>query len=456
MAYDRKDTKSMTLEELKGFIPSKMKELVELAGENGEKLASLPPTGVEDFKSRNEELKEARTRFSEINEATKSFKENQAQYKEEVKANRVVPFSNGNPDANAQPGQQQQQFEYKSLGEMFTESDAYKSIYEKGNVRGADGLILKGGWDPKVDGNCKSMIEGHSIKSLELSEMKATMMTTSGWAPYPTLSPRPPLLTPMQEPVVADLIPQDDTNQPAILYYEETTFVEGADFVAQGGTKPEAALGLELRTQPVVKIAVTLPITEEQIMDVPQVRGYIDQRLTLMVKRKEEFGLLDGTGVSPQLRGFHNVPGIGSITRGALEDNPDTILRAITDVNSIQGYANVTGIIMNPLQWLAIRLLRTKTGDYIWGHPSQVGPATLWGYPVVSTNAQAAGRALVGDFRGYSHISRRMGIRIDVGYIDKDFINDIQRIRLEERLSLEVYRNKAFEEVLGLNAAPTV
>lgn len=452
MAYDRQDVSKMSLDDLKGFIPTKNKELVTIAGETGEKLKSLKPDEVEDFQARNEELKEANVRYSSLRAAAKAFEEQQAEFNKEFKTadRKGLPFPGGDPSKQGQEGQEQV---FKTLGELFTESPSYTRVREKGMP---GGTFKAGGWDPKVEGNLSQEIENISAKSLaELSSLKATMMTTAGWAPYPSLSPRPPVLTAVQQPVVADLIPQDDTTQPAILYYEETTFTENADFVAEGQPKPEAALGLTLRTQPVVKIAVTLPVTEEQIMDIPQIRGYIDGRLTLMLKRKEEFGLLNGNGVAPQLRGFHNVPGIGSITRGALEDNPDVILRAITDVNSIQGYANASGIVMNPLQWLAIRLLRTKTGDYIWGHPALVGPATLWGLPVISTNAQTAGRALVGDFVGYSHISRRLGIRIDVGYIDKDFINDIERIRLEERLSLEVYRNKAFEEVLGLNAAPT-
>lgn len=458
MAYDRQDISKMTEEQLKGFIPTKFTELKTIGGENGEKLETLDPVGVEDFKSRNEELKEANVRLSSLRAAKKALEESSTEFNKEFKTpNRRVPFATGG-EAKSLEGQERgeaQERQFKSLGELFTESDKYKAVRELAYPTEAMGQLVKGGWDPEVHGNLSVMSDDVTIKSVEMAAFKATMTTTTGWPPFVPLSPRPPVLTAMQQPVVADLIPQDDTTAPAIMYYEETTFVENAQFVGEGLTKPEAELGLVLRTQPIVKIAVTLPISEEQIMDVPQVRGYIDGRLTLMVKRKEEDGLLNGNGVPPQLRGFHNVIGIGSITRGTVEDNPDVILRAITDVNSIQGYANTSGIIMNPLQWLAIRLLRTKTGDYIWGHPALVGPSTLWGLPVIATNAEQAGRALVGDFAGYSHISRRMGIRIDVGYIDKDFVNDIQRIRLEERLSLEVYRAKAFEEVLGLNAAPT-
>ena len=456
MAYDRKEVKGMSQDELKAFIPTKMKELEEVAGPNGEKLKTLDPAGVEDFQSRNEELKEANIRFSSLRAASDAFKEQQEEYKKEFKTvdRKGLPFGEG--EGGKDPDEKKKgdfdPNDYKTLGELFTESKQYLAIQQKA---APEGKLIQGAWDPKVDGNLRANIPNVSLKSLEFADtVKATMMTTTGWPPYPTMGPRPPVLTAVQQPVVADLVPQDDTTQPSILYYEETTYTENADWVAEGGPKPEAALGLTLRNQPVCKLAVMLPISEEQAMDVPQVRGYIDGRLKLMLKRKEEAGLLRGTGTPPQIRGFHNVVGIGSIAKAGTEDNPDAILRAITDVNSIQGYANASGVVMNPLQWLAIRLLRTQTGDYIWGHPALQGPATLWGLPVIPTNAETAGVALVGDFAGYSHISRRLGIRVDIGYINDDFQKDIERIRMEERLCLEVYRAKAFEEVTALNAAP--
>ena len=424
----------MDLKTVQGFVDTKFKEMETMGDGNSDGLKSLDPDGVKEFKARNDELTEARVRMFSLREADDLFKAQKAEHQKSF----MGVDRKGIPFAGDQSVEQEGLQEIKSLGQLFVDNKAYEQ-HEKNNL--------------SVNGNIKADIEGHTIKSIEMGALKATLMTTAGWAPYPTLSPRPLAMSAQRRPVVADLVPQDDTTQPAILYYEETTFTNAAASVAEGGTKPEAALGVTLRTQPVVKIAVTLPVTDEQLQDVPQIRGYIDGRLTLMVQLAEETQLLNGTGVAPQLQGFHTKPGIQTLARGATEDNPDAILRAITNVNNIVAFANATGVILNPLQWLAIRLLRTTTGEYIWGHPALPGPATLWGLPVISTPAQTAGRALVGDFQMYSHISRRLGLRIDVGYINDDFIKDIQRIRLEERLSLEIYRASAFHEVTNLNAA---
>lgn len=443
--YQRGDAwKSLAFKQLGEAIEVKYQEMLKM--NEGDALKSATSEIIKDFQTRNDELTDMRTRFQELRQTDETFQKQVAEHQKAFGiVNRTLPF----PGATEGGGQAGEQPSYKSLADNFVEFDYYKAVSGKTkpwSPGAGDRMVFEA-----ADLSLKSHEFAASMKSEFGDAVKATMLTTAGWAPFPTLSPRPPVMTAQIPPVVADLIPQDTTTQATIVYYEETVFVNNADFVGEGLIKPEAELKLEERRQPVCKVAVTLPISDEQLMDVPQVRSYIDGRLTLMVKQKEQIGLLRGNGIAPQLQGFHTKPNIGSIARAGGEDNADAFLRAITEVNAVSGLANVSGIVLNPLQWLSIRLVRTTTGDYIWGHPSIQGPQTLWGLPVISTNAETAGLGLVGDFLMFSHISRRMGMRIDVGYINEDFRDNIQRIRVEERLSLEIYRAKAFCEVTNLN-----
>jgi HK97 family phage major capsid protein len=210
----------------------------------------------------------------------------------------------------------------------------------------------------------------------------------------------------------------------------------------------------ENATSKVEKIAHWIPVTEEILQDVDQMRSYVDNRMTLGVNIAEDGALLNGSGVSPQLRGFMNlVAPAAPIARGA-DTNADAILRQIAAIE-LATQLEVTGLVLNPAQWLTISLTKDSTGNYIGGAGPFATPRrpTLWGRPVAVTSAIVAGTALVGSFSGGgAQLFKHGGMRVDVSNSHSDFfIKNLIAIRAEIREALAVYREAAFGLVTGLN-----
>ena len=284
--------------------------------------------------------------------------------------------------------------------------------------------------------------------TFEDDDVKTLMETTAGWAPETIRGPR--FVDEATRPIqLLDLFPTTNTDQTSIVFMEETTFTNAAAEVAEDGLYPEAALEVTEQTSPVRKIAVTLPVTDEQLEDVSQVTGYINNRLPFMLRQRLDGQVINGDGIAPNLDGILNVAGIQTYALAA-EPVPDAVHKGMTLVN-VTGRAVADAIVMHSNDWQDIRLLRTADGLYIWGSPSEAGVARMWGLPVIQNEAIAENTALVGDFGGYSELSFKRGIDVQITNSHaSDFINGRQMLRADLRVALVVYRPAAFCTVTGI------
>lgn len=372
---------------------------------------------LKEINDRNGDLATLQDAYEAAKSADTAYQANLAAMKGLTEGQRGYPLPG---DGSEQGGEA-----VKSLTAQFTQSPQYKH---------------------RVAGNRESF-------AIELKgSIKTLLTTTSGYAPF---SPRQPyvILSPQRRPVIADLIPQDDTEYAQILFMEEVLFQNAAAAVAEGAPKPEAGLQFIQRAYNMSKIAVTLPVTDEQLQDVPQIEALLKNRLGLMVQLEEDSECLNGTGSNNQLLGFLNKPGVLNTPKAAMDIFTAAFV-AQTNVSSVVGFADPSGWAMNPINWVAYRTLKDTTGRFILGDPGEVGEARLWGLPVIPTVAMPVGTALTGDFRAFSHIDRKLGLRIDVGYVNDQFIRNQQTIRAEERMTLEIYRAQAFSTVTGLPNGP--
>jgi HK97 family phage major capsid protein len=278
------------------------------------------------------------------------------------------------------------------------------------------------------------------------AQLKATLLTTSGWAPESTRIPRiaDKIAAPLE---VLDLFPVQTTDQPVIPWMEETTSTNAATEIAEAALYPEAALAFTERTSSAKKIAVRLPVSDEQLADVPGMAQVIDGRLRFFVQKRLDLQVIAGDGNAPNLLGILNVPSVQVQAVGA-DPSIEAIYKAIVKVRTI-GQANPTSILINPADFQDIRLLSTTDGIYLFGSPADGGPVRLWGVPVTETTAVPEGTALVGDFTQCT-LWIRQAAQVEIGYVDAQFNFGLKTIRSSLRAALSVYRAQAFCMVTGL------
>lgn len=278
-------------------------------------------------------------------------------------------------------------------------------------------------------------------------DFKTTFTTTAGFPPETTRTGR--IVEAALRPIgILDIIPSTPTNQAAVVYMVETVTTAAAAERNEAAAYAEADISYAETSSTVRSIGVSLPITDEQLEDVPGVQGLLDGRLIFLLRQRLDGQILTGTGAAPLLRGVLNVVGVQTQAKGA-DPTFDAIHKAITLVQ-VTGRAVPSAVVLHPNDWQDIRLTRTADGIYILGNPADVGAQRIWGLPVVVTDAETENTGLVGDFANHSELRPRSGAQVQVGYDADDFTHGLQTIRAGLRAAFVVYRPTAFCMVTGI------
>lgn len=382
-------------------------------------LKEMPQSVLDDIRTRNTELADLGAKFKDAESLEEIRKQNASEREEFTKARGAVPFPTGGGDPNEAKNEARDE-RPRSIGQMFLDSPDVKAWRDAGGFRR----------QPTFSAELKTVMT--TSAGYVQDDIRTGLIVETGTRPIRLL----------------DLMPNTPTDRDSPTWMEETTFTNNAAPVAENAAKPESAIAYTERTEPCQVIATTLPVTEQQLDVESMIMSTINNRLLVQLNLAREDQILNGSGTPPALTGYLNKSGIQTQAKGA-DPTPSAIHKAMTKVRWT-GYAEPTAIVINPADWEDIRLLQDSTGNYVWGAPSVVGPMSIFGLPVVITNLITAGTALVGDFRVYSELFNRWGVRVDVGYVNDDFAKNRRTIRVESRDCLAIYRAAAFCTVTGI------
>ena len=136
---------------------------------------------------------------------------------------------------------------------------------------------------------------------------------------------------------VVDIFPTFTIDSDTVKYMEETTHTNLAAEIAEEANAAaptafgQATLAMTERSVPVEKLAVWIPVSDEQLADVANIGTWIESRLRYMIMNRLDGQLVAGNGTPPNLRGVINASNIQSQALGT-DPVPDAIFKAMTKV----------------------------------------------------------------------------------------------------------------------------
>lgn len=338
--------------------------------------------------------------------------------------------------------------QYKSVGQMFTESAEFKS-YITGGKHGQSG-----GFDIGVGDitQLRSFVEKKDVYGAMTPQViNQGLGTVVQFDPLVPRGHRPTR--------VRDLFPVAQTNANLIDYFQVLGFLENqgdggaapvADYSSgQFGLKPRSNLNFNPAQAPVRTIAHWEAAHRNILDDVPQLIATINNELLYGLQLQEDFQLLNGDGTVENLKGILNTEGINIYVAPANELGSDTLRKAAT-LSMLANYPS-TGYVLHPSDWEHIELQKGTVsgggdGQYMLFTNIAVGAqAMVWRQPVVETSAMTQGTFLSGAFGTAAQVYDRQQALIRVAEQHADlFARNAVAILAEERIALAVKRPEAF------------
>lgn len=237
------------------------------------------------------------------------------------------------------------------------------------------------------------------------------------------------------------------TNNAAPVAEATSSARTGTELVSGGGYKPEGAWAFSRHTATVKTIAEWVPATKRALADAGQLAGLINDELRADIAEVEETQILRGDGEGENLPGILSTSGIQQ--QAFDTDIFTTVRRAITKARVV-GRVVPNAVALSPEDVETVDLARENggSGAFLGAGPFALGPRTLWGLPIIESEAIEAGRGLVGDFSKAVLWDRQQTTITMTDSHDDFFIRNLVAVLAEERVAFGVTRPAAFVETL--------
>jgi HK97 family phage major capsid protein len=385
----------------------------------------------EELNKRNDEVNGLKGEIVELEKAAEILNKTKADIEQYEKLEKgFFPGDGRATDRAKKASQEAEKALNLTIGELFVASKGYKD-YDHNRKEG-----------PTANFEVKTVFQETTANS-----------GTVGYAPQ-IIRNGVIVEIPQYKPKMYQVIQQGTTNLNAIMYQQETTNTNGAVFVHEDdGTAGESAFVLQDVTEPVKKVRVTLPVSDDMLEDAPYMMSFINGRLMSQLGRTIDTALISGNGSGDNLQGLLNRSGIQTSTVAALAgagNNVDALHKAMTQI-MVNSQYDPNAAVLHPLNWETILLTKSADGVYLYGDPYTVRPNRIWGIDVVVTQGISQGTALIGAFQDACQQAIRRDITMSISTEHQDnWMKGRVVIKLEARFALIVYRPNALYSLTSL------
>lgn len=209
--------------------------------------------------------------------------------------------------------------------------------------------------------------------------------------------------------------------------------VIGSEFapVATGALKPAVTDTYVSSVLPVETIAGWIQVSS-QVLDDAASAGYsLTYDLLRGVRHAEEWQIINGTGVSPQLKGVLSTPGINAAAN---------LPAAISAIGSAGYSANM--VLINPADIEKVRVSSQTAGASNYDPIRQV--TIVYGMALIPSTAVPVGTAVIGDWASAAAVWRAHQARIIVGRQFDNIVKNLLTLVGESRLAFAITHAAGF------------
>jgi HK97 family phage major capsid protein len=219
---------------------------------------------------------------------------------------------------------------------------------------------------------------------------------------------------------------------------------EATAITAASGVKPQSDAAFKIVQDRVRTIAHWIAATRRSLADAGQLRSFIDSFLRYGLAEETEDQIIGGDGTGENFDGVMHRSGV--LTTAFVTDILTTARQARTDL-LLQGRVIPSAWVFHPTDWQKFDLTQDGELRYYFGGPLGMGQPTLWGIPVIESEAATLGTGILADWR-YGMLWDREQLTIMASNEHADFFTTNRvAILAELRAGFGIIRPKAFDKV---------